>query len=407
MPNLTFPHRLQTALSILESPSTEDGWLEELMSLVVAEAAGFYGSISVSEKSGRIHIRALHGEGWDSARTGILKMAFEGARGILDSGETGVLYVKDATSDSSFVEMFEGTGSELFLAIGNEENGVGLLQVGSSEEGAFDEELVERLRALAGVVSLGLSQEAERQRHLQARRNLLRAERDAWASKVLRGIAHEINSPLTGILGQCSILGSEFGSPETRAMVQQMQKSIERTGRFVSKLNGYGVTLRDGVDMDSEEEEVGSVLGDFIRGMSGELAQDGITLENGLTSGLPAVRFGRGKLERILGNLIDNSARAVKEAHGRKGGHIKIESAFPRTGIIRIAVHDNGCGMDAKESHSACEPFFKGGKGVVPHRGMGLWLARETLREQEGPSWCERQQDVGTSVFIVLPVASS
>ncbi|MEM9481369.1 MAG: hybrid sensor histidine kinase/response regulator, partial [Verrucomicrobiota bacterium] len=58
------------------------------------------------------------------------------------------------------------------------------------------------------------------------------------------------------------------------------------------------------------------------------------------------------------------------------------------------------------ESHSAFEPFFKGGKGVVPHRGMGLWLARETLREQEGHIWCESKKDVGTSVFIELPVAS-
>ncbi|MEM0896563.1 MAG: ATP-binding protein [Verrucomicrobiota bacterium] len=406
MPNSSFPQRLQSVLTVLENVAPPERSFEELLRHVVAEAGGFYGSLLTVEKGGRIQVRAVLGENWDSAKIGILKMTFEGARGLIDSGEEDVLYIEDAAGDSSFVEIFEGTGSELFLPVGRDEDGLGLLQIGSREKAAFDDSLLERLQAMAAVVSMGLRQDAERKRHLQARRDLLRAERDAWASKVLRGLAHEINSPLTGILGQCSILGSEIGSPETRAMVQQMQKSIERTGRFVSKLNGYGVTLVDRLDLEGEEEEIGHLLEDFIGGMTSELAEQGVELENGLMEELPAVRFGRGKLERILGNLLDNATRAVREMHGRKGGRIRIESAYPRTGIIRIAVHDNGCGMDAKEVHSAFEPFFKGGKGSVPHRGMGLWLARETLREQEGHIWCESTKGEGTTVLIELPVAS-
>ena len=245
---------------------------------------------------------------------------------------------------------------------------------------------------------------AERTQKLaEAQAALVRAERLGALGQLSAGVAHEINNPLSAILGNLQFLRRSLVSRESfsdySGAVDDSMVAIERIKRIVRRLlDASRAAAHDPVT--NAACRVGIAVRGAVRVAEG-VREAHVSIEVEVPETL-CVRGDRYMLEQVLTNLLVNAYQATPEA--RKAGRVRI--AAKQTGErVVITVNDDGVGMSEETRARLFEPFYTTkplGKGT----GLGLAVSAGLVQAMGGSLTFESAEGAGTEAQLSLLFAS-
>ena len=230
---------------------------------------------------------------------------------------------------------------------------------------------------------------AERLVAIQTRRieedhkRLVDAQKMATLGEMASGIAHEINNPLTIILGRLSVLrgmaGKEIPAAKFIEAIDKLEKPAQRIGKIVRGLRSY---MRKGENDPMEPVPVRTILDDTLELVTEKFrkAEVSLTVEGDLDCRISCRAT---QISQVLLNLIGNSLDAVQ---GTPGAWVRIVVArlIPDgKATVRFSVIDSGHGIPAEIAQKIMEPFFTT-KDVGKGTGLGLSIGKSIVHEHGG-----------------------
>jgi signal transduction histidine kinase len=234
-------------------------------------------------------------------------------------------------------------------------------------------------------------EELERRKTLELLGN---TEKMATIGTLAAGIAHEINSPLTGALHSVQALRKESLSPQKRDQyLQVVGESLDRIRRAVSQLLDYSTVHAT----NFSECDLSRLVRKTLELLDYQIDRNRIEVENLLTP--LTIRADAHKLEQVLVNLVLNAIAAMPS-----GGKLEI-SHFHNGPSLTLVVADTGEGIADENLARIFEPFFTT-KGMGKGTGLGLAVCRKILEQHGGRISVTSRPGEGAKFFISLPRSS-
>ena len=224
---------------------------------------------------------------------------------------------------------------------------------------------------------------------------LLQSEKMSAVGQLISGVAHELNNPLTAILGYTQLLESEKLEPRIEEFVQKLRKQAQRTQRIVQNLLSFARQHKP----QRVHIDLRSVIEDTIALRDYDLKVNNIGVEREFEAVLPSVVADPHQLEQVYLNIINNAADAMMES-GR-GGRLRVSIATEKGSVV-TSFHDSGPGIyDPKH---VFDPFYttkRVGKGT----GLGLSICYGIVKEHGGEISAQNHPAGGALLQVRLPVA--
>jgi PAS domain S-box-containing protein len=211
------------------------------------------------------------------------------------------------------------------------------------------------------------------------------------------GVAHEVNTPLTGISSYAQMLldGTDDADPRT-----QILRKIERqTFRAAKIVNGL-LNLARPATVDAGPVDVHGVINDVLSLLEHQLKGGSIQLRKELTATATVVNGIEHKLQQVFLNLFLNARDAMP-----KGGWLSV-STRSQEGSIVVEVGDTGSGIPSEHLSRIYDPFFTT-KPIGQGTGLGLSITYGIVQEHNGTIACESMPGQGTRFVLTLPVAAN
>ncbi|HEU4400787.1 MAG TPA: ATP-binding protein [Candidatus Polarisedimenticolia bacterium] len=229
-----------------------------------------------------------------------------------------------------------------------------------------------------------------------AMRQLLQAEKLTALGELVAGVAHEINNPLSTIMGWSQLLMAKEIPPEIKRRLETIHSEAERMAKIVSNL----LTFARKHPPEKRYLGLNGIIEKTLEVKAYHFRVSQITVEKDLDPDLPKTMLDFHQIEQVLLNLFNNAEQAMLEA-GR-GGTLRLTTR--RTGDrIEARVSDDGPGVPQAIQNRIFEPFFttkKEGKGT----GLGLSLCYGIIQEHGGTIRVESRLGEGATFSIELPI---
>jgi hypothetical protein len=226
---------------------------------------------------------------------------------------------------------------------------------------------------------------------------MLRQERLASLGLLAAGVAHEVNTPLTGISSYTQMLLEEMPPEDPRrAVLEKIEAQSRRASSIANSLLNFARPER----AVFEDLPLNDTVREVMRLFEPQLRDRGIRLEAALAEDLPRIHGHKGKLQQVLLNLLLNARDAVED-----GGRVVVSTEI-RRGAVVLEVLDDGVGIAEEDLPRVFDPFFttKGrGKGT----GLGLSISHGIVREHEGEMSVESSPGEWTRFRVEFPAARS
>jgi signal transduction histidine kinase len=227
---------------------------------------------------------------------------------------------------------------------------------------------------------------------------LLESRKIGAMSALAAGVAHEINNPLTGVIGLTQVLIAR-ARKEPKSGDLELLTSIEREAQRVRKIVEKMSELAEGgKDQRLAEVNLADTLQSVLRARRDELEEAGIELHELIETNVPPVMGLSEQLVRAFDEVIDN---AVKSMSGRSGT-LMISARSASEGLARLQVTDTGRGIAPELLGKVFEPFFTTKNDWNGH-GLGLTTAYRVIEAHHGVIRLDSRVDHGTTVTIELP----
>ncbi len=219
------------------------------------------------------------------------------------------------------------------------------------------------------------------------------------------GVAHDFNNILGGLIGGLFLLESELGKESPLiANIESLKGLAERGAQLTRQLLGFA---RRG-KYDARPLDLGRVVRETSE-MFGRTRRD-ITISVDIDSSLPPILMDHAQLEQMLLNLLLNAGQAMPSGGQlllRAGRVALVSDEAKRNGVepglfVRLAVVDNGVGMDAATRERIFEPFFTT-KETGQGSGLGLASVWGIVENHRGSIQVESTPGKGTTFTILLP----
>lgn len=230
---------------------------------------------------------------------------------------------------------------------------------------------------------------------------LLRAQKAAAWHEVARRIAHEIKNPLTPISLSAERIARHLErtatTPEFARIVRDCTRIIqEEVGSVKSLVDEFSQFARFPA-AQPQPSDLNDVVESALAVFSGRL--EGITIHKSLGEGLPVVNLDREQFKRVVVNLIDNAAEAMKEVPWR---HLSIRTQAPTPDTVELVVADSGTGITPEDREKLFLPYFS-----TKERGTGLGLAivAHILTDHGAQIRVEDNTPTGARFTIEVPAA--
>jgi len=224
---------------------------------------------------------------------------------------------------------------------------------------------------------------------------LLQSEKMSAVGQLIAGVAHELNNPLTAILGYAQLLESEGLNERATDFVGKLFKQAQRTHRVVQNLLSFARQRKP----QRQPIDICKALEDTLVLREYDLRVNNIKLERDVEPGLPAILADPHQLEQVFLNIINNAVDAMLEQ--AQGGLLKLR-VHVEDGRVQVKFHDSGPGI--KEAHRIFEPFYttkSAGKGT----GLGLSICYGIIQEHGGTITAHNHDQGGAVIAVALPPA--
>jgi signal transduction histidine kinase len=335
---------------------------------------------------------------------GFLRRAGHGVRVAADADEALAAYQDDAAAlvmtarDLPGIDGFALTGLLrarhpdavviVLCARGDVEDTVALMK-----EGAFHVLSNPTAEQLAVVASKALEHGRLSRGNRDLKHQLDISEKLAMIGRLASGVAHELNNPLDGVRRYVRMTREGMTGEEGEYLDRAMN-GLGRMAGIVRQL----LTFSRNVVIENEAESLRTMLDDVVRTLSPSgSARASVSVEN------PYVDIRAPKaLFQVFANLLKNALDAV-EPLGPRG---TVDVTVTRAGDdVRIAVRDNGTGIEEDDLRRVFEPFFTT-KEVGKGTGLGLPISARIVERCGGKISIESVPDTGTTVTVMLPLGA-
>jgi two-component system NtrC family sensor kinase len=253
-----------------------------------------------------------------------------------------------------------------------------------------------------------------------AQARLMQAEKLSALGELTAGVAHELNNPLTSILGFIQLLQRSELSDRQNAYLGTIHDESKRAARIVRNL----LTFARRQEPEKKMLDLNSILEETLALIAYQLRVSGVKVEVDVDTDLPRTAADPYQMQQVFVNIINNAQQAMHEAHG--GGTLTIRTmpvlrpaGYARNsllnvqempdstleGWIRLEFTDDGPGIPPEVITRIFDPFFttkSPGKGT----GLGLSVCHGILRDHDGHIWAESAPGHGATILLEMPVRS-
>ena len=221
------------------------------------------------------------------------------------------------------------------------------------------------------------------------------SEKMASIGLLAAGVAHEVNTPLTGISSYTQLLleGAAPDDPRT-VMLEKIEKQTFRASRIVNSL--LSLARRGGSPADTAPVDLNRVIADVLALLEHQLAQSRITVRRELTNEAVIVLGAEYQLQQVLLNLVLNARDAMAS-----GGWLTVVTRREGARVV-VEISDTGAGIRPEHLARIYDPFFTTKSGAQG-TGLGLSIAYGIVQDHGGALACDSTEGQGTRFMITLP----
>lgn len=225
---------------------------------------------------------------------------------------------------------------------------------------------------------------------------LQQTEKLSAIGKLVAGVAHELNNPLTTIIGYSSLLQQSDLPVETQVDLNVIFRQAQRARLIVRDL----LTFARRFELETKEVDINEVITGSITLMKPQLQTNAVQVKTKLDSGLPPTMADPHQLEQVFINLITNAIHALATTPDPR--QLTIESWHDEHHIL-VSFADNGSGIPPHIVNRIFDPFFST-KQVGEGTGLGLSICFGIISEHKGRIWVENAPTGGAVFHIELPI---
>lgn len=218
------------------------------------------------------------------------------------------------------------------------------------------------------------------------------AVRLADAGTLASGLAHEIGTPMSVILGRAEYLSQRTQEQQTRKGLESIIRQVERMTRLIKRLLAFSSKTHS----DLRPTDLARVIEETLDAVQERLSRHGITLEKALAGPVPLVQADPDQVSQALLNLLVNSIHAMPQ-----GGSLRV-GLQASGGAVRLTVADTGHGIPEDHLERIFAPFFTT-KPADKGTGLGLAMVQNIVRDHDGTISVRSTVGQGTTFEIVLP----
>ncbi len=299
---------------------------------------------------------------------------------------------------------FFTAGAAAVLPLSINGDTVGVLAASRPAPGPIPEQSRTLLQSVGSRISLtientilqkSLSTEAQKLRHAQ--QHIVQAEKFSALGLLIASVAHEINNPLTGIMGYAEALRKMSDAPESQTMVDKILKEAERAKRITRSMLGFAKKT----DFKKSPVDLEDLLDKTLDALSAEINKNRISVKKYVSSDCVALADAD-QLLQVFFNIINNAIQALAEQ--KRDRVIRIETTREDSRAV-VRIRDTGPGIGQESIKNIFLPFFttkKAGTGT----GLGLPIASNIIESHGGKIYAESTAPGGTTFHIQLPAVA-
>ena len=230
-----------------------------------------------------------------------------------------------------------------------------------------------------------------------AQRSLVQAEKMSALGELVAGVAHELNNPLTGIMGFSQLLLDFDLDPEVRQDVERIALEAQRTVRVVQNLLSFARMQ----ELQNQPVDLNNVLSRTLEIKSYDLRVNSIEVDIQLAQHRPGILADPGQMQTIFLNLINNARDPISLTRGRGTLRVRTDHVGDK---VRVAIGDDGPGITPEHLSRLFTPFFTT-KPVGKGTGLGLSICYGIVTSHGGRIWVESEYGNGATFYMEFPIA--
>lgn len=227
-------------------------------------------------------------------------------------------------------------------------------------------------------------------------RECLQAEKLAAMDNVVAGIAHELNNPMTAILGYAELLLATEKDPRRKQRTALIAEEADRCAKIIANMltftRSYGNKL--------ETTSVNSLIEEVVSLRAYQMRVDQVKIHAHYDAAIPAILAQPDAIRRLFLNLLHNAHQALLEVPESRRDLWVITTM--KEDFMHIEISDSGPGIPETVRYKIFDPFFSTrpfGEGM----GLGLSVAYGIAHEHKGRIWMAPRMGGGTSIYVEFP----
>ena len=232
----------------------------------------------------------------------------------------------------------------------------------------------------------------------QARQQVIQADKLSALGQLIAGVAHELNNPLTTIIGRTEIMLMETDQGKTVSDLEQILSQGQRAAKIVKNLLSFARQA-------SPEKQVCN-LNDILLSVLDMLEYDfrvsNIKVDAGLDPELPETMADPGQIQQVFVNVVNNAHQAMKEQE--KPGILTVRTRHDGN-RISIQIGDNGPGIPLDQQEHVFEPFYTT-KSETKGTGLGLSISYGIVKAHGGKMDFKSAIGEGATFTVELPIVA-
>jgi PAS domain S-box-containing protein len=233
----------------------------------------------------------------------------------------------------------------------------------------------------------------------QQNERLMMADRLASVGELAAGTAHELNNPLTSVIGFSQLLMEKKDIPDDiREDLQLVHSEAQRAAKVTKNL----LTFARKQAPVKQLNQLNNIIEDVLKLRAYEHKANSIEVKKQLAPDLPEIMVDYFQMQQVFLNIIINAEYFMTEAH--KKGTLTITTK-KQNNNVRISFADDGPGISPENLSRIFDPFFTT-KGAGKGTGLGLSICHGIVSEHGGQIYAKSQRDKGTTISVELPINS-
>ena len=224
---------------------------------------------------------------------------------------------------------------------------------------------------------------------------LLQSEKLSAVGTMISGVAHELNNPLTSIIGNAQLLAKRDVPEDIKNKLSVILKESIRSSKIVAGLLAFAREHKP----ERKMTNINDILTETIKLREYDLKVSNIGVHVSLSDDLPQTFADPYQLQQVFINLVNNARDALA---GRESAALAVRT-YRRDDAVLIEFDDNGPGIADESIKKIFDPFFTT-KEVGKGTGLGLSMAYGIIKEHDGTISVESKPGKGAKFVVTLPI---